>query len=408
MNTHAARSWIVILIASIATSSAYVLLEEPTDPDAECCDHLFYRAQSVAWLGLDEPEALTIPAGNRLEQVYDEYYYDRANGLTSQPPYVYRVGVPALAGVVGRFTNIDRAYRILHLGILFLIAFLSGYSVLFLTDGALVPAVTAVGAVLAVPQMARSFADNYMTVDPASVMILTLVLLLTVRSKFLAASLVSALIAPLIKETLIPLAFSVALAAWLSQQPRRIYWGLAVMPLVIQAVLRIAVPVADRPMFSELFVLNDPYFGLFGFVTAFAPVVFLLLGMSCREMRLWSAAFLPLAVGLWVITTSAIADSARIWLTFWPVLLILGLAGLWRLARPIWLKYSWAALLITSAGVATLSQVKPEVVPLRWLAMLLPMVACGFLMLHSVYWAADSGQQRSGSPTPSRRGALVD
>ena len=381
MKTRRPIRGITIALASIAVASALILLEEPMDPEAECCDHLFYRAQSVAWLGLDEPAVLSIPAGNRLDAVYDEYYYDRANGLTRQPPYVYRVAVPALAGALGKLTDIDHAYRVLHWAVLATIAFLSGYAVLSLTGGAMVPALGATIVVLATPQMARSFADNYMVTDPASIMIVSLVLLLTIRRDFFAASLVAAFVAPLVKETLVPLALSVALAAWISGRPRRVYWVLAVVPLVLQAFVRSVMSVADRPRISEMFVLEDPYLGLLAFAAAFAPVMLLLVGLIERSIRLWVVSFLPLAVGLLVITTSAIADGPRIWLTFWPVLLALGLGGLWRIQGPAWLKYSWLAVLVASAAIGSLAGLRPEVAPLRWLALLLSLAALGLLML---------------------------
>jgi len=374
-------SWIAIALASIAVASAIVLLEEPMDPEAECCDHLFYRAQSVVWLGLDEPAALSIPAGNRLEMVYDEYYYDRANGLTRQPPYVYRVAVPAAAGALGKLTGIDLAYRILHWVVLVSIALLSGLAVLSLSGGTTVPALGATILVLVNPQMARSFADNYMVVDPASIMIVGLVLLLTLRRDFFAASLVAALVAPLVKETLVPLALSVAVAAWISGRPRRVYWVLAVVPLALYAFVRSVMSVADRPGISEMFVLEDPYLGLLSFTAAFAPVILLLVGLIERSMRPWAVSFLPLAVGLLVITTSAIADGPRIWMNFWPVLVALGLGGLWRMQGPAWLKYCWLAVLVASAAAGSLAGLRPEVESIRGLALLLSLAALGLLML---------------------------
>lgn len=403
MEAHGTVRLLAIALTSICVASGLVLLEEPVDADAECCDHLFYRAQSVEWLGLDEPGALSIPAGNRLEQVYDDYYYDRANGLTRQPPYVYRVAVPVLAGTIGKLTGIDRAYRIIHFMVLAAIAFLSGFTVLVLSEDALTPALSATLAVLAIPQMARSFADNYMIVDPASVMIVSLVLLLTVRRDFLAASLVAAIVAPLVKETLVPMALSVALAAWMSNQARREYWVLALVPFGIQLLLRRLMSVATPPSFAELFVLGDPYLGVMTFTAAFAPVIFLVVGLGERSMRHWILAFLPLALMLLIVTTSAIADGPRIWMTFWPVLLAVGLSGLWRSAGRAWLGYAWTALLLASAGSGSLSALRPDSALFFLLAVLFAIASFGLLLLHGVSWLPDASQAQLSLEASARR-----
>jgi hypothetical protein len=75
-------------------------------PDADCCDHLFYRSMAYNLPVVTRPDLDVAPPGNRLPSVYTSAYYSRwmdaRNGLARQPPYVYRVMTPLLARGLAR------------------------------------------------------------------------------------------------------------------------------------------------------------------------------------------------------------------------------------------------------------------------------------------------------------------
>jgi hypothetical protein len=142
----------------------------PFDPDSDCCDHLFYRAMAGG--------PRQIPEGNRLITVYDHPYHggylQRANGLTHQPPYVYRPLAPLLSRLLG--------FRTLSLISLVLAAWLLGMGAFILTTHATLGALTIV-LFASCPWLTGYYLRHYQAVDPLAFVFVGLVVVLVCVGK---------------------------------------------------------------------------------------------------------------------------------------------------------------------------------------------------------------------------------
>ena len=362
--------WIILSVSFFSVALLHVVVPS-FDPETFCCDHLFYRAQAVSWTGLDLPQYLEPPPGNPVVEAYSGNYWDPTNGLASQPPYVYRPAVPLLAGLLGHLVGIDAAFRIVNAVALFAAAVFTGLAVRTLS---LRLSTALLGSMLVVlhPQMV-SFVYQYMLVDSASLAIVALTLFLTVKRSFFSAVLIASVIAPLIRETLIPLGLGVSLYALFLSKGRVVYVLIALAAPLVQFLLRIVIAVPSPPGTGELFDPNyGPAFGyqsLTAFITAFGFASVLGLGVMARSVRPLLLAFVPWIAFLFVITSSQLTDGLRVWTVLWPLIVVLGIAG-WK----EWLGYSrlwwgWAVFVLSQCAVAALSYW--DVIPLGWNSLML-------------------------------------
>lgn len=362
--------WIIVSVSFFSVALLHVVVPA-FDPETFCCDHLFYRAQAVSWAGLDLPQYLEPPPGNPVNDAYAGNYWDPANGLASQPPYVYRPAVPLVAGLLGHVVGIDSAFRVVNAAALFAAAVFTGLAV---RTVALRLSTALLGSVLVGlhPQMI-SFVYQYMLVDSASLAIVALTLFLTVKRQYLAAVLVASLVAPLVRETLIPLGIGVALYALFLGKGRVLYFLVALVAPLEQVLLRALITVPSPPGTAELFDPNyGPAFGYQGvtaFITAFGFASVLGLGAIARSVRPLLLAFVPWIAFLFVITSSQLTDGLRVWTVLWPLILVLGIAGWkeWLGDTRLW--WGWIIFVFTQCAVAALSYW--DVIPLGWNALML-------------------------------------
>ncbi len=320
---------LIILGFTVSTLAVLAFFVEPFDPDIYCCDHLYYRGQAEFWSGLGAANMGDISQANRFWGVIEnkETYYQLANGLTAQPPYVFRPLVPLLAGFLGHIVGINASFYIITLISLFSLSYLSGLAVLKLSKSLWLSLSVAVGVIL-LPDISGGYLYNYMLVDVASFALVALVLYLVITRHWISAGVVSAVAAPLTKETLVTLALTVAIAAFLSGVRSRWLWVLPVIPILIQGVLRLSLTIPSPPPFNELYIPGDQIRPAVTLMLSFVAVSFLFYGLFSQKVRLTLIAFTPLFLLLVVITSSSAADSPRIWLTVWPVVAVLGAVGL--------------------------------------------------------------------------------
>lgn len=310
------------------------------------------------------PEALEVPPQSGLADAYANFFYEPVNGLAGQPPHVYRIFTPFITGVVALFLPINAAFYWVNAASLLTLSAASAWAVFHLTRFLLPALFTSVLAVW-LPSLGPPFAKNYMLVDSTAIALIAVVILLAVKQRWLPALLISAFIAPLTRENLVTLALFVALAAHFSGIRKWWYWPLAVVPAFIVIVVRVVVSVAAPAPTSILFTYEDPYQSVQGLFIAFGAATPLLLGIFHKPVRSWFVASLPVLLLLFILNTSVVAREPRLWLIYWPFLLILGMTGLMRVNVTL-IRGAWLLLLAASLGVGVIAA--DGWVPQWWIA----------------------------------------
>lgn len=394
----ASRSFLYILVVSLATVTALHLFVPAFDPETFCCDHLFYRAQAVEWMSLDNPNYLSIPPGNSAITGYDAGYWNAANGLTSQPPYVYRPGVPLVAGLLGHILGVNAGFQILNAVGLFVLSLFTGLAVASLSRR-LTAALVAAVLVVVHPQMI-SFVYNYMMVDTATLAVVAVTLYLMVSNRLVAAATVATVIGPLVRETLVSLALVVAIYALVRGRSRVILWILAAVGPLIQLLLRLFIPVPAPPGLGEIFNADfGPAYGFqaaTSFILAFGVASVLAVGVIARSSRVLLVVFGPLIGLLLLVNSSQVTDGLRVWMALWPVIIVLGLTGLQTVCARSW--QWWTALGIVSAQCVLGAFAYWAILPLTWNTALL-MVGFVFLFAWSLWilWSTQYSARRDAS-----------
>ena len=169
---------------------------------------------------------------------------------------------------------------------------------------------------------------------------------------------------------------------------------MAVLPIVILGALRLAIPVVSPPELAQLYSVTAPFVMYTAFLVAFGSVIFLLVGLIPPEHRGITVGFAPLAISIAVLTAASTVDGPRVWLTVWPVILVLGLAGLWRLPGATVFRYSWVALLVVSVVVGCALGVRTGSGVLLW-------AQTGLALLAPVLLLAQYVEQQRTSEVPS-------
>jgi len=314
-------------------------------------DHIFYWGQADTWLRLSSPMALSTETQQNLEAFRISYYYDADNGLSLQPPYVYRVFVPLLAGSLGHLVGLGTSFSVVHFVSLTVFLLAVGLSIHQLTRSTLWSSLGMFLSLAAIPMLTNLIRFPGLVEIP-SLALTALAVYFTTRGTY-AVALGVAVLASLTKETLTLLGLSIAIYAILREHKVR-YWLVLVglLPIALQLGMRILVTVPSPPSTAELFVPGNPFEAIFTFVAAFGLVSPLIVGLLTRYARLWILAFTPLFLSIAVVTTSVVAGGARIWLTVWPLIVIIGLAGLWHWARTIVVRAALVILLLTGTLLA--------------------------------------------------------
>jgi len=291
------------------------------NPDLVCCDHLFYRAQAVSWLNLNELQYLKIPESNRLNEVYNFYYYDRVNALTNQPPYVYRIFIPLLAGIIGKIVGINLAFFIINAVSLFVIISCSSLITFYLTKSKLASLLAPLLLIL-VPEFLSFYIFDYMLVDLPAIAVFFLVTLLLITKNMTLAFWVSAILAPLIKETLLPLTLVVLIFMALHRFAWRKYLIFSIIPIIIQILLRLNFQVKDEPEIQEIYQFDSILTSPKGLFESFNILLLFFIFSYSKINRNLFLSLLPQFMFIFVITSSSVADGKRIWWTITPILIL--------------------------------------------------------------------------------------
>jgi len=240
-----------------------------------------------------------------------------------------------------------------------------------------------------------TFTRFFAMVDLPSIALVAVTLALVVVRRFYPALLIASIIAPLVKETSIALAFFAAAFMWLQGDRGWAKWFFALLPIPLILTLRALTPVPSPPATSELFVAASPFESIFTFIGAFGFALPLITGMLSPSVRQLLVSSLPVIMSLIVITSSVVATGQRIWLTLWPFVVVLGLRGLQSMAnsnRQIVLLVGIALLGIGLANVVQLGFVD-RIIMTIWL-----LIAVGTLGLISAIQLRRQALSRQEAP----------
>jgi hypothetical protein len=317
---------LAVVVAALGGTLLAGLLVDRFDPDTSCCDHLFYRSMSYNLFSVTRPELDTIPPGNALEDLYgarDYGWLDQRNGLSRQPPYVYRIVTPLLARAIAPATGIDGAYYLISLLALGGAAVFLGLAAHRIT-GSVVPAVLAIAAFLTDAPTARYNLNDYMLTDPMAFFLASFAIwaLLTRRR---ALFFTACAIGVLNKESMVPMLVAYPIFEGLSDRrfPRTsTMWAVGIA--TGWAFLRLALPVpVDTYSFLGQFREGWPHVRLMGYVALFTlgpllPAV----RRGLRDPVVVSV--LPFAAAA-ILSAWFVDDLERAMIRALPVLLLAGL-----------------------------------------------------------------------------------
>lgn len=290
----------------------------PMNPDIECCDHLFYRAQSVAWFNLNDKQYLNVPSGNRLEEVYEYFFYKKENALTNQPPYVYRVTIPIFAGLLGKIININDSYRIINAILISFLIFGSSLLVLRITNSLLYSSISLLFFVLQKDFLQFYFYD-FMLVDIASIFIFTYFIYFIILKKYNIAIFLGSVLGSLTKETLIFLGLTLSLILYKNLKKTYLL-AIAFFPIFIQIILRNYFYIPSPPKLSEIYIFETALKPIIDIISAFGIISFFILGLLLSRQLILIG--LPTFILIFIINSSEVADGKRIWYTIIPLIFI--------------------------------------------------------------------------------------
>jgi len=347
MALHGRRRILLLLGLSVFNVALVQRFHPVVDPATVWGDHIFYWSQATNWWGLDQSLLLTEQVQFRLNLLREDYYYDSANGLDGQPPYIYRVFIPLLAGFLGHFLDLGMVFRALSLASLLGIAFLGGLAVLRLSRS-FWPAVLVAGMIPWIPGLARLVSLPPL-VDLEAILAVSASLFFLVTRRFSTAIVIAAA-APFIKETLLALPLSVAFCSYLLHERRKSIWVIAGVSTTSYGLFRFLLPVIEAPSVSELFVLGNPFAGTYTFINVFSGMPLILLGLVAANVRPLVLGYSPLFLSIYLINSSEIAAADRIWLTVSPLVVALGASGAWQLASCLLWRLTWFFLTVLGYG----------------------------------------------------------
>ena len=342
---------VYVLVSSLCTGLLFAIYPA-IDPATGWNDHFFYWGQANAWFGLNQPLLLTPEVQTLLDTYRVDYYYDIANGDSQQPPYVYRIGVPIVAGLLGTVMSLGAAFLTISIASFVILGVSSAVAVRRLS-GSRQLALVAIPIAICAPGFS-SFTRFYAMVDMPSIALVSLTLALVISGRFYPALVIASILAPLVKETSIALAFFVAAFRWLQGDRGWIKWLFALLPIPLIIALRLLTPVPSPPAMSELFVAASPFESINTFVAAFGFALPLIVGMLAPAVRPLFVSSLPVIMTLIVVTSSVVATGQRIWLTMWPFVVVLGLRGLQSMANSIRQLITLVAVALLGIGLANI------------------------------------------------------
>jgi hypothetical protein len=230
-------SW--TLLSVLLTGTLALLARPPFNPDTSCCDHLYYRSMSYNLFTVTRPDLNAPPPGNR---VVGDGLYDPLNGLSRQPPYVYRVLTPLLARSFAFVVGIEAGYYVLaflaFVGTLLFMA-LSIYEL----TGSKIPAAAGAILFLVSPWTMMNNLHHYMLTDPMA-FFLTAVAIWALTTRRRALFFVVCALGVLNKESMVPMLIAYPLSeAWFEHRVSRTSIAMTVGIAAGWYLLRRAIPI---------------------------------------------------------------------------------------------------------------------------------------------------------------------
>ena len=332
-----------LLLASLASTLLHVYMYPLFAPAEVWGDHYFYWMQASTWLGLDQPLVLNDAAQAQLNSLYaTAEYVNPGNDPAFQDPYTYRVLVPILAGLLGHGLGLEVAFLILGITSTLAVGFLCGLAVFKLTGSHILSIAVAACAVWLPAPMMAEIISRYALVDMPSLAVVAAVACLLAFKRYDFAAVLAGLVAPLIRESLLPLAAVVAIYALLDGAFKKRYWFWSLFPFLTYLVLQqmITVEFPNSPM--TYFTIENPLRSAYLFIDVFGLVYLVVVGLVTWKARTAVIATIPFVVFMFIIV-STLLSSPRHLLPLWPFVLVFGSAGIWLTSRTL-MRIAWAAL----------------------------------------------------------------
>jgi hypothetical protein len=319
---HRGVAWLLLAL-SILTVTLLALIYPPRDMSlAREGDDIYYRSMAFNLFETTRPDLNTVPGGLHYPHQGGVYYFEEANGLNHQPPFVWRVATPLLARVLSvPLGNIDRAFYAMTFlslcGAMFFLAL-----TLYVGLGKLLPALVAMGLFPAGYWLAGRYLFHYMYVDPLSIFLSCLaVYLLMKRNRGLFFVVCAA--AVLNKESGLALLLAYPLSEWFLDRKVRASSVAAVVSiaavwLLVQTGLRSMVPVDT---YSPITLLR--------YGTLLGMAIGALLGAGVMLIPTWRGLASPIALSLIPVLIPPLVgshqgagDSPRYYAQLLPVLAV--------------------------------------------------------------------------------------
>jgi len=336
---------VILLLASLASTFLHVYMYPLFAPAEVWGDHYFYWMQASTWLDLGEPLVLNSSVQEQLSSLYaTAEYVNPGNDPAFQDPYAYRVLVPILAGLLGHSLGLNAAFLILGLASTLAVGFSCGLAVYKLTNSRVLSVGVAASAIWLPAPMMAEIISRYALVDMPSLAVVSAVACLLVFKKYDSAAVLAGFVAPLIRESLIPLAAVVAIYALLDGDFKKRYWFWALLPVLTYLVLErlIAVGIPNSP--TTYLMIENPLRSAYLFIDVFGLVYLVAIGLVSRRVRPAAIALIPFVAFMFIIV-STLLSSPRHLLPLWPLILIFGSSGIWLTSRPV-MRMSWTFLVV--------------------------------------------------------------
>lgn len=286
---------------ALALTALQAVRNPPMNPDAECCDHLFYRSMAYNFFDVTRPNLNSPPPDSRLFDAAAQPYYAQwskpEDWLNRQPPFVYRPLTPLLARTIGGLVgdNINLGFYFVSFVSLVLSCFLLALIIYALSSNMVLTVAAAVTFSQIVPVFAQNLWDFMLTDGAAFLFMLLGIYLLIIRRERLF--LLVTFVGMLNKETVLLLLPCYLLKMILE---RRLNVGRVAGVAVIFAIyflFRVSIPIPNNSYtLANTFVgIPTPEFvarGMFGIFGVLVIAAIFRFGRN--EVNIW---LMPLALG---------------------------------------------------------------------------------------------------------------
>jgi hypothetical protein len=255
---------VTLVLVCLAVTGIIALRTPRFNPDASCCDHLFYRSMAFNFFSVTRPDLDRPPPGNPLIKLQREHAVvggarlQQGNGLRRQRPFAYRVLTPLSARLLFTLTgDINNAFYLLSfLAIAGSCLFVA--LTIFSITGSLIPALAGALAFCLNPWTARFNLFDFMLGDPLTFFCVALAIFGLFRRRP-ALFYVACLAGAFNKELILPLVLAYPLSEVFSDhefQPERFVPALAIGVAWLAFRLMLPVPAAHYSVSDQFAAYN--------------------------------------------------------------------------------------------------------------------------------------------------------